>query len=228
MAEELLTDDEQWEAIKRWTSENGVWLLGGVALGAALLFGFRFYQNHRNNDALSAAAQFDAMTAAFDTSDRAAARRAGEALVKAYPATPYADQAELILARLAIDDGQPATAVERLTHVMNGSKDTELQKVARLRLARVQVDQGKPDEAIATLGVGDPGKFQGAYHDVRGDALFAKKDLAGAAREYQAALDAGDAKTPERPLIELKLADLGKAATPAARQVTPPAKQATP
>jgi hypothetical protein len=23
MAEDLLTDDEQWEAIKRWTTENG-------------------------------------------------------------------------------------------------------------------------------------------------------------------------------------------------------------
>ena len=218
MAEELLTDDEQWDAIRRWTAENGLWLVGGVALGAALLFGYRYYDNHRNAQALDAATQFEAMTAAFDTNDRAAAKRAGEALVKAYPATPYADQAELLLARLSIDDGQDVNAVEALQRVVGGSKDPELRNVARLRLARVQIDQGKPDDAIATLAAGEPGKFAAGYHDVRGDAFFAKKDPAGAAREYQAALDASEPQAADRALIELKLADL---ATPATAKAAP-------
>ena len=36
MAEEYLTDDEQWEAIKRGIAENGLWVVAGVALGVAL------------------------------------------------------------------------------------------------------------------------------------------------------------------------------------------------
>jgi predicted negative regulator of RcsB-dependent stress response len=154
------------------------------------------------------------MTAALDTNDRAGAKRTGEALIKAYPATPYADQAQLLLARLAIDEGQEANAVAALTRVMTDSKDEELRNVARLRLARVQIDQGKPDEAIATLAVAAPGKFVARFHDVRGDALYAKKDLAGAAREYQAALQAGDARGADTALVELKLADLGKGVAP--------------
>ena len=221
MAEELLTDDEQWDAIKRWTAENGVWVVAGLGLGAALLFGYRFYQSHHTSQALSAAAQFDTMTAAFDTNDRVAVRRTGEALIKAYPSTPYADQAELLLARVAIDEGQAASAVPSLTHVMTDSKDEALRHVARLRLARVQIDQGKPDEAIATLAVGTPGKFAGRYHDVRGDAFYAKKDAAGAIREYQAALDEGQAHSADTALIELKLADLGKGTPTAARKVAP-------
>jgi predicted negative regulator of RcsB-dependent stress response len=210
MAEELLTDDEQWEAIKRWTTENGIWVVAGVALGAALLFGYRFYEGHRTSQAQNAAAQFDVMTAALDSNDRAAAKRSGEALIKGYPSTPYADQAELLLARLAMDEGHEVDAVAALTHVMNDSKDEELRNVARLRLARVRIDQGKPDEAVQTLAVAAPGKFAARFHDVRGDALFAKNDLAGAAVEYQAALDGGDPRGADTALIELKLADLGK------------------
>jgi predicted negative regulator of RcsB-dependent stress response len=69
---------------------------------------------------------------------------------------------------------------------MNDSKDSELRHVARLRLARVQIDQGKPDDAISTLAAAEPGRFAVRYHEVRGDALYAKNDAAGAVREYQA------------------------------------------
>src|SRR5450432_519256 len=189
MAEDLLTDDEQWEAIKRWTTENGVWLLGGVALGGLLLFGYRYYESHRMTQQLNAAAQFDLMTAAVDGNDRAGARRTAGTILKDYPSSPYADQAELMLARLSIDEGQDVNAVTQLTHVMQNSKDSQLRHIARLRLARVLIDQGKPDEAISTLAADSPGKFDTQYHEVHGDALFAKKDTSGALREYRTALD---------------------------------------
>jgi predicted negative regulator of RcsB-dependent stress response len=221
MAEDLLTDDEQWEAIKRWTTENGIWLVAGVALGAALLFGYRFYQGHRTAQELNAAAEFDAMTAAIDANDRAGVRRTGAAILKDYPTTPYADQAELMLARLAVDDGQAANAVAPLTHVMNNSRDAQLRHIARLRLARVLIDQGKPDEAISTLAAASPDKFAARYHEVRGDALYAKKDTAGAVREYQAALEGSDARSADTALLQLKIADLGASVTPSAAKASP-------
>jgi predicted negative regulator of RcsB-dependent stress response len=221
MAEDLLTDDEQWEAIKRWTSENGVWLVAGVALGAALLFGYRFYQGHRSAQELKAAAEFDAMTVALDANDRVGVLRAGAALVKDFPSTPYADQAELMLARLSVDEGKDANAIAPLTQVMNDSKDGQLRHIARLRLARVLIDQGKPDEAISTLAAVAPDKFAALYHEVRGDALYAKKDIAGAAREYQAALDGRDARDSETAVLELKIADLGASVTPPTPKAKP-------
>ena len=75
------------------------------------------------------------------------------------------------------DRGAP---VEPLTTVMNGSKDAELKQIARLRLARVLIDQGKADEALKLLDLGTAGTFVGRYHEVRADALSAKKDTAGA------------------------------------------------
>jgi predicted negative regulator of RcsB-dependent stress response len=214
MAEDYLTDDEQWEAAKRWLAQNGLWLLGGVVLAAALSFGWLFYEGHGNERALRAAGEFDTMTAALDNNDRAGARKTALGLLATYPGTPYADQAELTLARLSIDEGQDANAIAPLTHVMQTSKDAELKNIARLRLARVQIDQGKPDDALATLAAPENGAFAARFHETRGDALYAKKDFTGAGAEYRAALGAADPRGADAQILQLKISDLGAAAAP--------------
>ncbi|HWJ36503.1 MAG TPA: tetratricopeptide repeat protein [Steroidobacteraceae bacterium] len=215
MAEDYLTDDEQLEHVKRVVAENWVWVLGGVALGAALIFGYRYYQAYRNDIALRAAAQFTDMTSALERDDRNKSRQIAAGLVKDYPTSPYADQAQLVVARLFVDDGQLANAIAPLTQVMSNSKDTELRHIARLRLARVLIDQGKPDDAIKTLAEDTPGAFAARYHEVRGDAFYAKHDVSGAMTEYKAALSGGDAGSVDSALLQLKIADLGAPAVPA-------------
>jgi predicted negative regulator of RcsB-dependent stress response len=69
------------------------------------------------------------------------------------------------------------------------------------------IDQGKTDEALKTLTEGTPGSFAGRYHEVRGDALYAKKDFAGATAEYTQALGTSDGGA-DSALLQLKLADL--------------------
>jgi hypothetical protein len=100
----------------------------------------------------------------------------------------------------------------------------------------VQIDAGKPDEALKTLAE-DPGAaFATDYHEARGDAYAAKKDVAQAVSEYRAALGPDPNAGPQSSIIALKLADLGVSpvpapaasaalATPAA---PPPAALATP
>ena len=225
MAEDLMTDDEQLESLKQWFSENGTWLAGGVVLGAALLFGWRHYDSYTNQKAMTAAAKFTAMNTALEKNDRAAARNIAEDLKKGYSSTPYADQADLMIARLAVDSGELANAVEPLTRIMNNSHDSEMKNIARLRLARVLIDQGKFDEAISTLSAAQSGAFGARFHEVRGDAYYAKKDAAAALREYQAALADADGRGFERGLVELKITDLGAtpnvAAKPVAAKVAP-------
>src|SRR5271166_6397364 len=149
------------------------------------------------------------MTAAVDKNDRSSARRIADAIIQTYSGSPYADQAQLTLARLFVDEGKIADAAGPLTLVMTGSKDSELKNIARLRLARIQIDQGKPDDAIQTLAGADSASFAARYHDVRGDALLAKKDTSGAAAEYRAALGASDPQNTDAALLQLKIADLG-------------------
>lgn len=223
MAEDYLTDDEQLEHIKRVIAENWRWVVGGVVLGTALVFGYRYYDSNLNNRALSAAAQFDDMASALEHNDRNKARQVADGIIKDYPASPYADQAQLVIARLYVDDGQPASAIAPLTQVMTASKDTELRHVARLRVARIMIDQGKPDDALNTLSADTPGTFAARIHEVRGDAFYAKKDFKSALTEYKAALEGGDARSVDAALLQLKIADLGVPATPAVAMSMAPA-----
>jgi predicted negative regulator of RcsB-dependent stress response len=221
MPEDLMTDDEQLEAVKRWLSENGSWVVAGIVLGAAALFGYRYYDSYTNGRDLKAAGEFAAMTAAIDKNDRAGAQRIAEAITHDYSRTPYADQAELTLARLYLDQSQAANAIAALTQVMNTSKDADLKLIARLRLARVLTDQGKPDEAISTLDGAAPGAFAGLYHEAHGDALYAKKDLAAAVAQYRLALASNDAQGPDAAMLQLKITDLGANAAPTVEKATP-------
>jgi predicted negative regulator of RcsB-dependent stress response len=224
MPDEYLTDDEQLEVVKRWTAENGPWLVGGLVIGLAGLFGYRYYERHQDERALHAAAQFDDMASALQHNDRKKTEQIAGGLIRDYPSSPYADQAKLTLARLNVDEGQDANAVSLLSQVMDTSKDTELKHVARLRLARVLIDQGKPDDALKLL-TDAPGAFQALYHEVRGDAFYAKKDLRQAVTEYKEALGEGASSAAESGLLTLKIADLG---LPAAPMVPTPAATPTP
>jgi predicted negative regulator of RcsB-dependent stress response len=207
MAEEYLTDDEQLEAVKRAFTEYAPWILGGVVLGVGGWFGYQYYRSHQNTVALQAAGQFSQMTTALQMNDGKKSLEIAQQLIKDFPNSPYADQAQLTVARIDVEGGKSADAVAALTQVMTNSKDSELKQVARLRLARVQIDQGKPDDAIKTLAEGTPGSFAGRYHEVHGDALYAKKDIAGATAEYTLALGTTDGGA-DAALLQLKLADL--------------------
>jgi len=223
MAEDYLTDDEQLEQVKRVVAENWIWVVGGIALGAALIFGYRYYEDYRNERALRAASQFDEMTAALDRNDPRASRQIADGLIRTFPSSPYADQAQLVLARLNVDEGKLADAIAPLTQVMNNSPDKELRHIARLRLARVLTAEGKPDDAIKMLAEDTWGAFASRAHEVRGDAYYAKKDIAGAVAEYKAALAGGDAGGADAALLQLKIADLGTPPVTAAAAATIPA-----
>jgi predicted negative regulator of RcsB-dependent stress response len=207
MAEDYLTDDEQLEAVKRVFTEYAPWIAAGLIIGVGGWYGYRYYNSHQNERALRAAAQFSQMAMALQLNDPNRSQQIADALIKQFPDSPYADQAQLALAKIDVDGGRSGDAVAPLTQVMNKSNDSELRQIACLRLARVLIDQGKPDDAIKLLAEGTPGSFAGRYHEVRGDALHAKKDIAGAVAEYNAALDAG-AGGADAAILELKLADL--------------------
>jgi len=110
-----------------------------------------------------------------------------------------------------------AGAAQRLKVVADSSRDPQLRQIARARLARVLIEQGKHEEALAQLDIASAGSFGALYHEIRGDALAAKGDVAGARREYDAAL-AGSQTEPgiDTDYVALKRDELPATATAAA------------
>jgi predicted negative regulator of RcsB-dependent stress response len=207
--EDYLNEREQWERVKAWVREQGPWVLVSVAIVALGLTGWRYYQSRIEQRDLTAAARYSQVLTSFSNNDMAGGLLITDQLIKDYPASPYADQADLAAARVAVEVGKLDEAASRLQHVLNATKDRQLKYVARLRLARVQLAQGQPDAALRTLSTADPGAFAARYDEVRGDALLAKGDRAGALKAYQQARSlAGN--TLDTGLLDLKISELAR------------------
>ena len=225
--DDYLSETEQWEWLKAQVRENAPAALLAIVLGMGLIFGWRWWQGHRDAQQLAAGAKYMQMIQSLEHSDRSQALVLLGELDRDYRSSPYTDQARLLAARVYVDEAQLDHAANELTAVAEHSKDHELALVARQRLARVQIAQGKPDSALATLGaVADPGAFATRYHEIRGDAYYAKGDKVAALSEYRSAQSAGG-EGGDTTLLQLKIADLDsgapKAATAAATTPTAPA-----
>lgn len=220
---DYLSEKEQWEQVRNWVRENGLWVVAGVALAAAGLQGWRWWQSHLDERGVKASAAYTRMIEALEKGDRTQAFvRLGE-LERDFPSSPYADQGKLLAARVYVESKELEKAAHELETVMNGTKDHELSLVARMRLARVETAQGKPDAALTTLNAVEPGAFAARYHEVRGDAWYAKGDKTAALKEYRSA--AGNPELGDAALLDLKIADLAADAPPASAPApTPSAK----
>lgn len=212
--DDYLSEKEQWEWVKAQVRENGPAVLLALVLVAAVTFGWRWWQAHQDARQLQAGGKYMQMVHALENGDRSQALVVLGELERGYAGSPYTDQAKLLAARVYVDDGQLDRAASELGDVAEHSKDKDLALVARLRLARVQIAQSKPEAALATLGSeGGVGAFAARYHEVRGDAYYAKGDKAAALTEYRSAQSAGEGT--DAALLSLKIADLGPAAPPA-------------
>ena len=219
--DDYLSEKEQWEWLKGWIRSNGVWIIAGIAVGAGILAGWRWWEARTDRLALEAGAKYQQILEALDRKDKTRAETITLQLERDYPSSPYVDQARLLAARVAVESNELDKAANTLKSVMDTTKDKQLALVARLRLARVQLAQSKPDDAIKTLDGVDPGAFKPRYQEARGDALFAKGDKAGALKEYQAARDGSLGQTVDSESLQLKIDDL--LADNIAPATTPPA-----
>ena len=198
------TEEEQIEALKKWWSDNGWALVGGVVIGLGAIFGWRGWQNHQALQAEAASDIYVDLVVEMREQRFEPARKFAEQLIQDYDSTSYALFATLMLAKIETEAGNTEAAIKHLQTVMNETGEDALKQIARVRLARLLLDNGKPDEALALLEAGKPGKFSVAYQELKGDIYIrlGRKDDAHAA--YQTALAAVKTNIKEGSLLQLK------------------------
>lgn len=217
--DEYLSEKEQLEQIREWWREYGWYLIGGVALGGALLFGWSQYQNYRQERIVAASTLYHELSVAV--ADRAEVR-ATELLTQLraeFPRSPYADQAGLMKASLDLDLQETDAAVAELRRVLADTADDELALVVRLRLARVLVNLQRYDEALALVNDVDPGRFAARFSELRGDIYLAQGDPESARTAYLEAFNGEYTDVLDRNTLQMKIDDL-PAAGPAEATAT--------
>ena len=205
--EDYLSEKEQWEWVKGQVRSSGPLVIVAVVVVFAGVAGWHWWQDRQDAARLGANERLMQMIEALQKGDRTQAFSLVTQMERENSDSPYTDQAKLLAARVYVDDSSFDKAAAELDSVIQHSRDRELATIARQRLARVQIAQGKPDAALETLKGTDGGAFAARYHEVRGDAFYAKGDKASALGEYRSAEQSG-AREDNAALLGLKIADL--------------------
>ena len=211
MAIELLDEHEQGERVRRWLRDNGGSIIGGVALGVALIFGWQWWNRSQEEARVTAAIQYHALTEARGQDDAAAVAQLADSLRKEHPDSPYAFLAALQQADLALGAGDPDAAVQALQLARESAVDQAGVGLVALRMARARLAQGDPDAALKALDEAKADAWAGLVAEVRGDALLALGRTDEARAAYEQALQSLDVGAPSRSIVEMKLADAGGA-----------------
>lgn len=205
------TEEEQVEALKRWWKENGKFVIVGLLVGAAAVFGWRSWETHLENRAVEASMRMAELQQAVEADEMDKARELAATLKQDYSATPYAAQAALKLAELELRAGELPAAGENLQWVVDQAEDKPVVLIARLRLAEVQAARGEHARALRTLGLAQPGAMAALYAERRGDIHLQMGDVEKARSAYQEALAALEEGKGDRALLEIKLNNLSAA-----------------
>ena len=217
--DEFLSEKEQLEQIREWWRENGWYLIGGLALGVLILFGWNRFNSYQDAQGEAASELFVELRQAIEDDAPGDARSLLAQLRESYPDSPYTDQAGLVVAVIRMDAGQMSGASDELRYVMEETSDPELSLIARLRLARVLAQQEEYEQALATLDV-DSGGFSGRYTEVRGDIHAERGDLVSARAAYTAALITEESNLVDRNLVQMKLEELSSPNAAITEEVT--------
>ena len=204
-----LSEKEQLEEMRAWWSENGRFVITGVVLGIAIIFGWNQWRSSVETSQIEASNLFEEVLTAMDSGDSEAAEDAADTLFENYERTVYPAQTRLAMARLYMDKGRDQDAVNVLRELVVAGDETEVQLVGRLRLAKVLLYQNKPDEVVEILRDRGQSGFAARYLEMLGDAYATQGNFAEAQTAYLAALSRNSpVPTIDNNLIQLKLNDL--------------------
>lgn len=210
---DIHSDDEQIQALKRWWDDNGTSLILTICVVLAGITGWNWWQGSQAARVESSFSAFNqlvnevgAVAQSGDDIRIAQADYMAEQIKAEYGDSMYASFAAFLKARQAMQDGEFEAAVTELQWVIEQSPTDEVWLIAKYRLAKAYMAQEKFDAALTELQVADAGGFAMAYEEFRGDILMTQQKYADANQAYQAALEAitGTDLRPS-PLLEEKI-----------------------
>lgn len=205
------TEDEQVEVLKRWWSENGKSAIFGIVLGLAAIFGWREWQGHISTQSETASQLYQEALTAAGQNNVQQARDKANAILGAYDNTGYAVFARLMLAQLAVQEGNYTDAEQQLNGALGATDNLSLQHEITLRLARVLLAGNKADQALTVLNKPDYGAFAAGYNELKGDAYAQQNKPAEARQAYQQAISESQGSGGDLSILNLKLDMLGQA-----------------
>jgi len=210
------SEKEQVEALRKWWKENGSSVITGVLLGLSVLLGGKAWFSYQETRTLSASNVYAQMMVALNQNEEEPVRNFANQLISEYSGSGYAPLAALVLARLAVKQGELPAAQVQLQWALDHADSPETKHTARMRLVRVLMDQKQFTEAAQQLNsAGEAGAYAYLYTELQGDLAMLEGNAAEAARAYRQALDSMPAQAPNAALLSAKFESVSGAGSAA-------------
>lgn len=204
--DELQTEEQQVEALKRWWSENGRSVIIGVVVGVSAVFGWRAWQNDLQQQAEQASELYQQLVVAEEKGQNESASNYGAQLIEKFEGTAYAEYSALFMAKLALEQGEQAKAKKQLSSLIEKAKEEDVRHAARIRLAQLMLADNDAEGVVRLLSIVEAGSYSRLYETLMGDAYVLNGKREQARQAYRKALLKPGQNSG---LIQMKLDDLG-------------------
>ena len=148
---------------------------------------------------------YDEVERVVASGDLSMAERAFGDMKDRFSRTAYAQQAGLLLSKMAVDKAKPDTAKAILTWVAEKSTDEGYASLAKFRQAGLFIEEKSFDAALKVLEVAPSAEFKALFADRKADVYALQGKSAEARKEYLVAYAAFDDRADYRRLVEIKL-----------------------
>ncbi len=203
-----ISDKEEIEMIRNWWRENGKFTLFCIIAVLMISAGWRYWQNHVEQDRAAASMLYEQMLSHQANNDLSSVEFEVTDLLTNHPKTPYASLAAFMSAQNAINGDNLASAIEKFDWVIGNAKNKDFKETAKIRKARVLLTMKKYDDALAVLAKSEVTAYAPLVSEVKGDILVAKGDKKSALLAYAAALQTLKKDEPNRSFLQMKFDQL--------------------
>ena len=211
---EVRTDEEQVEALKNWWKENGKSLVIMIVVALAAVYGFKAWQQQgiQSNENASALYQqlVDVVVPSADADKKenyATSKHLAKTLRADFSDSQYAKLGALLMAKVAVNEGDLTRAEQELDWLLSVAKKPLLVSIASIRKSQILAQQEKYQMALDILSKVSLVSLKGQSSELQGDIYLSQgeKDKARAAYEKAVSLQSVGISNP---VLTMKLNDL--------------------
>jgi len=195
------SEEEQVDKIKKWWNSNGKQIIAGAVIGLAGVFGWNYYNDYQDNQALNARTLY--LNYASDSNNVGSYNK----LINEHPSSSYTDQATLLMAKYLFDAGSYSLALDAIKPLIS-NQSSIISSTAVLRVASIYLQLGQHDEALSTLNIESGEGFSGLIYNLTGDVYLDLGNSDEAKKYYLLAIENITENSNLTQLIQIKLDDL--------------------
>ncbi len=200
-----LEEQEQIDELKAWWTQNGKFVIAGLAAFIIGVGGWRFWEYRSLSQASAASSLFEQAMQAAQANDMKSVKDLSARIMEDHDGSGYAAPAAWLAGKANHQAGDAKSARAQYEYALEHAGADGLKQLARLRLAALLLDEKDYAGAMKLLDQTHDPAYAGLYANLKGDVLAAQGKKQEALAAYKQALERLGEKSALKGLVEMKM-----------------------